>query len=152
MLQRRWLVRASGGPAVPGFEPGVFGFRLLLCAHGTLVALEVALHPVIQILGPREGGEGPSGPSRPGRKAWADGLRRAGRTVVAVRGWQEGSGVDIDEVEGTGTVVDVTVTATGLKPGLHGVHLHAVGRCEPDFGAAGGAERLRPGSSMSRLP
>lgn len=40
--------------------------------------------------------------------------------------------------QGTGTVVDVTVTASGLKPGLHGVHLHAVGRCEPDFAAAGG--------------
>ena len=26
----------------------------------------------------------------------------------------------------------------GLTPGLHGVHLHAVGKCEPDFTAAGG--------------
>jgi superoxide dismutase, Cu-Zn family len=26
----------------------------------------------------------------------------------------------------------------GLKPGLHGVHLHAVGQCSPDFDAAGG--------------
>jgi len=25
-----------------------------------------------------------------------------------------------------------------LKPGKHGVHLHAVGKCEPDFTAAGG--------------
>jgi Cu-Zn family superoxide dismutase len=39
---------------------------------------------------------------------------------------------------GTGTMVDVTVTVTGLKPGMHGVHLHAVGKCEPDFAAAGG--------------
>jgi superoxide dismutase, Cu-Zn family len=39
---------------------------------------------------------------------------------------------------GTGTVVDVTVTVSGLKPGMHGVHLHAVGKCEPDFAAAGG--------------
>ena len=38
----------------------------------------------------------------------------------------------------TGIVVDVTVSASGLKPGLHGVHLHAVGKCEPDFAAAGG--------------
>jgi Cu-Zn family superoxide dismutase len=35
-------------------------------------------------------------------------------------------------------VVDVTVNVTGLKPGMHGVHLHAVGKCEPDFTAAGG--------------
>jgi len=40
--------------------------------------------------------------------------------------------------DGTGTVVEIVVTARGLKPGLHGVHLHAVGKCEPDFLAAGG--------------
>jgi superoxide dismutase, Cu-Zn family len=39
---------------------------------------------------------------------------------------------------GTGMVVDVVVSVSGLKPGLHGVHLHAVGKCEPDFAAAGG--------------
>ena len=36
-------------------------------------------------------------------------------------------------------VVHVTLTVSGLKPGLHGVHLHAVGKCEPPaFTAAGG--------------
>src|SRR6476619_84327 len=40
--------------------------------------------------------------------------------------------------QGTGTVVEFTLDATGLKPGQHGVHLHAVGKCEPDFAAAGG--------------
>ncbi len=44
----------------------------------------------------------------------------------------------VERKQGTGTVVEITVTATGLKPGLHGVHLHAVGKCEPDFAAAGG--------------
>ena len=39
---------------------------------------------------------------------------------------------------GTAAWVQVTVTARGLTPGLHGVHLHAVGTCEPDFAAAGG--------------
>jgi Cu-Zn family superoxide dismutase len=34
--------------------------------------------------------------------------------------------------------VHVELTVSGLKPGLHGVHLHAVGKCEPDFAAAGG--------------
>ena len=34
--------------------------------------------------------------------------------------------------------VEVTVRVTGLTPGLHGMHLHAIGKCEPDFGAAGG--------------
>jgi Cu-Zn family superoxide dismutase len=44
----------------------------------------------------------------------------------------------VERKVGTGIVVDVTVSASGLKPGLHGVHLHAVGKCEPDFAAAGG--------------
>jgi len=39
---------------------------------------------------------------------------------------------------GTVTFVEIHLTAKGLKPGLHGVHLHAVGKCEPDFTAAGG--------------
>jgi Cu-Zn family superoxide dismutase len=44
----------------------------------------------------------------------------------------------VERKMGTGTVVDLMLTAKGLKPGLHGVHLHAVGKCEPDFTAAGG--------------
>ena len=44
----------------------------------------------------------------------------------------------VERKVGTGVVVDITVSASGLKPGLHGVHLHAVGKCEPDFAAAGG--------------
>jgi Cu-Zn family superoxide dismutase len=44
----------------------------------------------------------------------------------------------IERSQGTGKVVEITVSASGLKPGLHGVHLHAVGKCEPDFAAAGG--------------
>lgn len=39
----------------------------------------------------------------------------------------------------TGSDVSVTITAKGLTPGLHGVHLHAIGKCEPPaFTAAGG--------------
>jgi Cu-Zn family superoxide dismutase len=44
----------------------------------------------------------------------------------------------VERKVGTGIVVDVTLTVSGLKPGMHGVHLHAVGTCEPDFAAAGG--------------
>jgi Cu-Zn family superoxide dismutase len=36
------------------------------------------------------------------------------------------------------TVVSVQLSVQGLKPGQHGVHLHAVGKCEPDFTAAAG--------------
>jgi Cu/Zn superoxide dismutase len=34
--------------------------------------------------------------------------------------------------------VEITATIEGLAPGAHGFHLHAVGKCEPDFAAAGG--------------
>ena len=37
------------------------------------------------------------------------------------------------------TAVEITVSVTGLKPGAHGLHLHAVGKCDaPDFNSAGG--------------
>ncbi len=39
---------------------------------------------------------------------------------------------------GEGTVIAIELNAEGLKPGRHGVHLHAIGKCEPDFAAAGG--------------
>ena len=51
---------------------------------------------------------------------------------------------------GTGVVVDISVTASGLKPGLHGVHLHAVGKCDPDFTAAGG--HFDPGPASNTDP
>ena len=56
----------------------------------------------------------------------------------------------VERKNGTGTVVDLTVTASGLKPGMHGVHLHAVGKCEPDFLAAGG--HFDPGPASNTDP
>jgi Cu-Zn family superoxide dismutase len=35
-------------------------------------------------------------------------------------------------------VLRIHLTVSGLKPGLHGVHLHAVGKCEAPFTGAGG--------------
>jgi Cu-Zn family superoxide dismutase len=50
----------------------------------------------------------------------------------------------------TGTMaVQVTVEVTGLKPGAHGIHLHAVGKCEsPGFTSAGGHFDPGPASNM----
>jgi Cu-Zn family superoxide dismutase len=56
----------------------------------------------------------------------------------------------VERKQGAGTVVEITVTASGLKPGMHGVHLHAVGKCEPDFGAAGG--HFDPGPASNPDP
>lgn len=44
----------------------------------------------------------------------------------------------VESQQGTGKLVTITVTVSGLKAGMHGVHLHAVGKCTPDFAAAGG--------------
>ena len=44
----------------------------------------------------------------------------------------------VESQQGNGKIVNVTVTVSGLKPGNHGFHLHAVGKCAPDFAAAGG--------------
>jgi Cu-Zn family superoxide dismutase len=44
-----------------------------------------------------------------------------------------------ERAQGSGVVVEYTLQVKGLKPGRHGVHLHAVGKCEPPgFTAAGG--------------
>jgi Cu/Zn superoxide dismutase len=52
----------------------------------------------------------------------------------------------------TGTKgVEVTATVTGLKPGPHGLHLHAVGKCEaPGFTSAGG--HFDPGPNSASDP
>ena len=59
-----------------------------------------------------------------------------------------GSADFIEHDMGAGRVVDITVSATGLKPGMHGVHLHAIGKCEPDFAAAGGHFDPGPAGNM----
>jgi Cu-Zn family superoxide dismutase len=78
--------------------------------------------------------EQPPAPARAARGAY--GTLRATATI-------KGEGITgtaqfMERRQGTASVVEVSVTASGLKPGRHGVHLHAVGKCEPDFNAAGG--------------
>jgi superoxide dismutase, Cu-Zn family len=47
--------------------------------------------------------------------------------------------------------VEITVSVSGLKPGAHGLHLHAVGKCEaPEFTSAGG--HFDPGPSSDTDP
>ena len=56
----------------------------------------------------------------------------------------------VERRQGTGSVVEITVTTSGLKPGLHGVHLHAVGKCEAPFTSAGG--HFDPGPASNTDP
>lgn len=46
----------------------------------------------------------------------------------------------------TGGYVQITVDAQGLKPGFHGMHIHSVGKCEPNSVAPTGGE---PGNFLS---
>src|SRR5207237_10764390 len=78
--------------------------------------------------------------------AWGAGTRRGHADI-------KGEGITgraefVERQQGTGKIVDVSVTVTGLKPGMHGVHLHAVGKCEPDFAAAGGHFDPGPAGNM----
>ena len=56
----------------------------------------------------------------------------------------------VERAQGTGKVVEITVSVSGLKPGLHGVHLHAVGQCEAPFTSAGG--HFDPGPASNTDP
>jgi len=50
----------------------------------------------------------------------------------------QGAKVGTAELIQTAEGVKIDVTASGLTPGLHGFHIHAVGQCQPpDFKSAG---------------
>ena len=75
----------------------------------------------------------------------------ATKAVAAIKGTGiSGTAELVERKQGTGTVVDVTVTVTGLTAGQHGVHLHAIGKCDPDFAAAGG--HFDPGPASNTDP
>ena len=56
----------------------------------------------------------------------------------------------VEAQQGAGKIVTITVTVSGLKEGAHGVHLHAVGKCEAPFTSAGG--HFDPGPSGNPDP
>jgi Cu-Zn family superoxide dismutase len=62
------------------------------------------------------------------------GAMRAGATIVDPSGDAVGFVHLTEDAEGR---VHVNVKVAGLAPGLHGIHVHGVGACGPDFNAAG---------------
>lgn len=53
-------------------------------------------------------------------------INASGQTIGSVRAWQTGGGLAF------------RIDASGLPHGVHGVHVHSVGRCDPpDFASAG---------------
>jgi Cu-Zn family superoxide dismutase len=84
----------------------------------------------------------------------AQGQRAAGSaTAVKAHAEIKGDGIAgianfTEEKNGTGTSVSIRIMVKGMKAGMHGVHLHAVGKCEPDFAAAGGHFDPGPAGNM----
>ncbi len=82
--------------------------------------------------------------AHPSDASQAGSARAAGKATARAQATIAGEGITgtadlVEMTYETGTEVEITVTAKGLKPGLHGVHLHAVGKCEPPaFTAAAG--------------
>jgi Cu-Zn family superoxide dismutase len=67
----------------------------------------------------------------------------SGAGIVRAHADIKGEGISgtadfVESQQGAGKIVNITVTLSGLKPGAHGVHLHAVGKCESPFTSAGG--------------
>lgn len=50
----------------------------------------------------------------------------------------EGADMGTLRLSQTGGGVKITGTVSGLTPGEHAFHIHAVGKCEPPFSSAGG--------------
>jgi Cu-Zn family superoxide dismutase len=79
---------------------------------------------------------------------------RAGQTTTATAEITgkgiSGTATLTERTQGTGTMVEIVLSVKGLTPGKHGVHLHAVGKCEPDFTAAGG--HFDPGPASNTDP
>lgn len=65
----------------------------------------------------------------------ASGASRAGGTFVDATGQTIGWVRLVEDARG---IVHVNVHVSGLTPGLHGIHVHAIGACAPTFAAAGG--------------
>lgn len=59
--------------------------------------------------------------------------------TVTLREVNTRTGTGDDKFPTGSASVEITVNVSGLKPGTHGIHLHAVGKCEaPGFTSAGG--------------
>ena len=103
--------------------------------HRMIIAAMVALCGAALIAAAGTSAQYPKTATRP-QQAASGGTVRAHADI-------KGEGINgtaefVESPEGTGTVVSLQLMVTGLKEGRHGVHLHAVGKCTPDFAAAGG--------------
>ena len=66
-----------------------------------------------------------------------DSPREVGATARASLAAPDGRMIGEVTLTQTPTGVLISAEVTGLAPGAHGFHIHGVGACSPDFGAAG---------------
>ena len=98
--------------------------------------------------GGRGGGGGGQGRGGGGGGAAAPGAPARGVTVnqnviqkasATIEGGKISGTVEFNEYQvANGGLVQVVYNLQGVPPGMHGVHIHTVGRCEGDFASAGG--------------
>jgi Cu-Zn family superoxide dismutase len=67
--------------------------------------------------------------------ASSGGATHASATVVDATGAAVGTAIFTEDATGT---LHVNVKVAGLPSGEHGIHIHSIGACTPDFSAAGG--------------
>ena len=124
--------------------------------HAQSIALAIALSAATAFVAaqgqpptPPGGGRGGGGQGRGGRGGGGGAQPARGVTVnqnviqkasAKVSGGKVSGTVEFNEYQvANGGLVQVVYNLQGLPPGMHGVHIHLVGRCDPpDFASAGG--------------
>jgi Cu-Zn family superoxide dismutase len=98
--------------------------------------------------------QAPQAPPTSGRGGAGGGIAINGNPVGKAHADLTGNGItgtaDFAEyAQANGTIVQVIVNVSGLPPGMHGMHVHAVGKCEaPAFTTAGGHFDPGPAGNM----
>ena len=128
------------------------------CAAGMITAAQAPQTPAA----PQAPAGGGQGRGRPRRSGWsqeprapaagaqapargitvnANPVQKAHADITGPNG-VTGTADFIEYAQGNGTLMQVTVAVTGLPAGMHGMHIHAVGKCDgtttPPFTSAGG--------------
>jgi Cu-Zn family superoxide dismutase len=120
-------------------------------SQALISALALALAGAMPLASEQE----PQGAGRPGGGPGSGQPATMGEVTARAAATIKGEGITgratlTERKMGDAVVVSLQLSAEGLKPGQHGVHLHAVGKCEPDFAAAGG--HFDPGPASNTDP
>jgi Cu-Zn family superoxide dismutase len=110
-------------------------------AFSAATALVAAQAPAPPPGGRGGGGQGRGGGGAPGAPARGVTVNQnvIQKATAKVEGGTITGTVEFNEYQvANGALVQVVYNLQGVPPGMHGVHIHAVGRCEGNFDSAGG--------------